>query len=114
MEGYLGTTIIPQEVTEFKDYGRSDWAMYFLERYGGYDGAHHKDWTLDQIARVMKGTPVIIKVAEWSPNDKYPEGLKEFRISTGEPSQEYLDWVVSMKAGEDGPETYSYEEGIAP
>jgi hypothetical protein len=26
----------------------------------------------------------------------------------------YPQWVVEMKAGEDGPETYSWDEGIAP
>lgn len=108
MEGYLGESIVEQSNTEFKDYDRSAWAMYFLERYGGNDGAHHKDWVLDQIARVMKGTPIIIKLAKWS------NGHKEYRISTGEPSQEYLEWVTWMKNGEDGPNTYSYEEGVAP
>lgn len=108
MKGYLGETIVEQKDTEFKDYDNTAWAMYFLESYGGIDGAHHKDWVLDQIARCVKGTPVIIKVAKWE------GGKEEFRISLGEPSKEYLDWVVEMKDGEDGPETYGYDEGIAP
>ncbi len=114
MEGYLGTIIASQEETEFKDFDRSDWALYFLEKFGGYDGAHHKDWVLDQIARVIKGTPVVIKIAKWSPNDKHPEGHQEFRISTGEASEEYVKWVADMKSGEDGPDSYDYEEGVAP
>lgn len=55
----------------------------------------------------MKGTPIIIKIAKWD------NGLEEYRINTGEPSQEYLDWVVEMCDGEDG-NTYDYNEGIAP
>ncbi len=82
--------------------------MYFLERYGGIDGAHHKDWVLDQIARVMKGSLIVIKVAKWS------NGQEEFRINLRDPSKEYLDWVIEMCDGEDGANTYSYDEGIAP
>jgi hypothetical protein len=108
MEGYLGETIVHQRDTEFSGYKEADWAMYFLECYGGIDGAHHKDWVLDQMARCLKGTPIIIKEAKWD------NGHKEYRVSTGEPSQEYLDWVIEMKDGEDGPETYGYDEGIAP
>lgn len=26
----------------------------------------------------------------------------------------YAQWVIHMKAGEDGPETYEWDEGIAP
>lgn len=108
MNGYLGETIVEQKDTKFKNYDRGDWAMYFLERFGGIDGAHHKDWVLDQIARAMKGTSIIIKIAKWD------NGLEEYRINTGEPSQEYLDWVVEMCDGEDGANTYDYNEGIAP
>ena len=108
MEGYLGETVIEQKDTKFKDYDCGAWAMYFLECYGGIDGAHHKDWVLDQMARAMKGTPINIKVAKWE-NEQ-----EEFRINLGEPSKEYLDWVVEMCAGEDGANTYSYDEGIAP
>ena len=108
MEGYLGETIVEQKDTKFKDYDRGSWAMYFLECYGGIDGAHHKDWVLDQMARAMKGTSIIIKLAKWS------NGQQEYRISTGEPSEEYLAWVKEMCAGEDGENTYSYDEGIAP
>jgi hypothetical protein len=108
MEGYLGEKKYAQEGTIFKDFTKNDWVMYFLEQYGGFDGSHHKDWVLDQIARICKGTPVIIKLARWE------GGHFEWRVSLGEPSQEYLDWVVEMKSGEDGSDTYEYFEGIAP
>lgn len=58
-------------------------ALVLIERFGGIDGEHHKQWVLDQIARVLTG-------------NRYPR------------------WVVEMKAGEDGPNTYSWDEGIAP
>ena len=67
-----------QEMTE-----KEQKALDLIEQYGGIDGAHHKDWVLDQVARILLG-----------------EG--------------YEAWVVDLKSGEDGPETYGYDEGIAP
>lgn len=58
-------------------------AMAIIERYGQYDGDHHKLWVLDQVARILKG-------------------------------DEYNEWVIKMKAGADGPNTYRYQIGIAP
>ena len=94
---------------DYKDMATIDWVMYFIERYGGYGGSHHKDWVLDQVARIAKGTSVIVRHATWSDEEE-----PEVRIKTGEPSQKYLDWVVEIKAGEDGEDTYDYKEGIAP
>lgn len=54
-----------------------------LFSYGGIDGAHHKDWCIDQVFRILL-------------QDKYE------------------DFVKHYKAGDDGPDTYSYDEGIAP
>lgn len=109
MQGYLGQTVVEQKDTPFKDFDRLEWVMYFLERYAGIDGSHHKDWVFDQMARIAKGTPLSIKLAEWE------NGHTEYRVNTvDEPSQEYLDWVIEMKGGEDGPNTYGYDEGIAP
>ncbi len=108
MEGYLGETIVDINQTPFKDYTPADWVMDFIGSYGQIDGGHHKQWVLDQVARILKGTKVIIKEAKWS------NGHKEFRVSLSEPSEEYLEWVVDMKAGEDGEHTYGYDEGFAP
>jgi hypothetical protein len=87
---------------------RPAWALVFVERYGGFDGSHHKQWVLDQVARILLGTPVELCVAKWD------DGKKEYRFTTGAPSQSYLEWVVEMRAGEDGPNTYTWDEGIAP
>lgn len=105
---YLGEEIVDIQDTVFKDYTPSDWAMYFIEAYGQIDGGHHKQWVLDQVARILKGTNVIVKKATWEGS------IAEWRIRLDDPSEEYLQWVIDMKDGEDGEDTYSYDEGIAP
>lgn len=107
-ETYLGEKPFEQKDTPFKDFCPTDWAMYFIERYGGIDGAHHKDWVLDQVARILKGSPIEINQATWTDHEP------EWRVTVGEPSAEYLEWVAEMRDGEDGPDTYDYSEGIAP
>lgn len=101
---YLGEKIVPIEETPYKNYKARDFAMYFIERYGGIDGDHHKTWVLDQVSRCLKGTKVIIKQASWD------NGQIEWRIQTGEPSKKYLKWVKDICM--DGE--YEYDEGIAP
>jgi len=60
-------------------------ALDIIMRYGGIDGGHHKQWVLDQVARVLTLT-----------------------------DDGYAQWIKEAKDGEDGPETYSWDEGIAP
>lgn len=112
MHGYLGETPIEISETEYKDYAPQDWAMVYISRYGGFDGAHHKDWVLDQVARILHGTPINIKLAKWE------NGNSELRFNTVEPpSQAYLDWVQSMLGDydeENDEYEYGYDEGIAP
>ena len=57
-------------------------ALHFINEYGGIDGAHHKQWVLDQVVRVL--------------------------------ADNYNEWVKNHNAGEDGTNTYSWDEGIAP
>ena len=64
---------------------RVNGALAVAFRYGGIDGDHHKQWVIAQIVRVLTGT-----------------------------KHAYDRWVASRKSGKDGPETYSWEEGIAP
>lgn len=108
MEGYLGETIVDVKDTEFKDFTPADWAIYYIEGYGQIDGDLHKLWLLDQIARILKGTKVIVKIAKWD------NGQTEYRIDLDEESEEYTEWVKDMMAGEDGEFTYCYDTGIAP
>lgn len=101
MNGYLGETPL-------KTIGGVEAAIIFISRYGGIDGGHHKQWVLDQVARILLGTPVEVRLAKWD------NGEEDERYYLGEPSAEYLAWVAAQKAGEDGPNTYDYDEGIAP
>lgn len=111
MEGYLGET--PVDISahaEFASWTPADWAMLFVERYGQIDGSHHKTWVLDQVSRILKGTPVVVTQARWS------NGMSEYRYEVGEPSEAYLAWRDEMHGatGEDGEREYGYDEGIAP
>lgn len=58
-------------------------AIDLAVKYGGIDGAHHKDWVIDQMVRVLSG-------------------------------DEYEQIVADAKVGEDGPNTYEWDVGIAP
>jgi len=58
-------------------------ALDLINRYGGIDGGHHKQWVLDQVVRALAGPG-------------------------------YEDWVKEHCDGKDGPETYEWDEGIAP
>lgn len=80
MKGYLGEVIVDVKDTEFKGFTPSDWVMYFVERFGQFDGGHHKQWVLDQIARILKGTKVVVSQASWD------NGQTEYRIQLAEPS----------------------------
>ena len=57
-------------------------ALDLVLRFGGIDGAHHKQWLLDQIVRSLV--------------------------------KDYDGWVREFEAGEDGPQTYRWDKGIAP
>ena len=109
MNGYLGETIVDIKETSFKDFTSSDWALYFIGSYGQIDGAFHKQWVLDQVARILLGTPIILKIAKWD------DGTQEYREDLGELSKKYIEWVEMIK-GEfiNGEYEYDYDEGIAP
>lgn len=85
-------------------------ALEFIASYGSIDGAHHKAWVLDQVARILHGTPVLTKEKHWHQH-------QETFYETGEPSEAYLAWVKEMR-GKWDPEweefEYDYDEGIAP
>lgn len=65
MEQYLGEFDVDILTTEFANYTSSDWAIFIIEQYGSGDGAHHKTWVIDQVTRILFGTPIIIKEARW-------------------------------------------------
>lgn len=113
MPKYLGQVAVDIKDTPFANYNAVDWAMHFNQAYGGIDGDHHKAWVLDQMSRILKGTPVIVELASWD------DGQKEYRYWTGEPTKEYHDWVAGCRgkwvetSHYEGYE-YDYDEGIAP
>lgn len=58
-------------------------ALELIKMFGGIDGAHHKQWVLDQVVRILT-------------------------------AESYSKWIAEYKHGDDGPETYEWDEGIAP
>lgn len=108
MRNYIGETKLEISDSEYKDYTQKDWALLWIEMYGGIDGSHHETWVLDQVVRILNGTQIKLKLAKWD------DGLEEVRFDLDEPTQEYDDWVTQVKDGEDGPDTYGYDTGCAP
>lgn len=111
MPNYLGEFKVLIKNTPYCKYTKKDWAMYFIASYGQIDGAHHKNWVLDQVARILNGTPIIVTLAKWD------EGKQEYRVVTGKPSKEYQSWAKQMRGvydKESNEYEYIYDEGIAP
>jgi len=67
-------------------------ALRIADDWGQADGAHHKAWVIDQIVRALCGQ----------------------RPGYNEPTAEYLQWVRAYRAGQDGPDTYDWDEGTVP
>lgn len=59
-------------------------ALDIARNYGTTDGEHHKMWVIDQMVRALTG-PLL-----------------------------YEQWVSETQSGEEGPDTYSWDEGIPP
>ena len=81
-------------------------ALDVLVEYGGIDGAHHKMWVIDQAIRHLLGCPVFEETLNIN-------GKPRTFITVGE-SEEYKILVANSCAGEDGPDTYSWDVGINP
>lgn len=82
-------------------------ALDFAIRYGGIDGAHHKDWVIDQMVRALTGCPVVTETAKDYRGEEYTYECQ------GE-SEEYEQLVADACDGEEGPDTYGWEVGIPP
>ena len=63
--------------------GDAEKALRILIDHGMTDGAHHKQWVIDQAIRALAGAY-------------------------------YQDLTTAYNHGEDGPDTYMWDEGIAP
>jgi hypothetical protein len=82
-------------------------ALEIAKRYGSIDGSHHKMWVIDQMIRALTECPINIK-------ERKDNSGSIFFFYEQIPSEEYKKFVQNHNAGEDGPNSYSWEEGIAP
>jgi hypothetical protein len=82
-------------------------ALEIARDTGCIDGGHHKMWTIDQMVRALTGCPMVAKTATGSNG-------QEYNYETQGESPEYTEFVRDYEDGEDGPETYSWDTGIAP
>jgi hypothetical protein len=111
-ETYLGE--MPFDHTThpiFKDYTPKDWALHWIMMYGSIDGAHHKDWVLDQVAQILNGVPVTAVLASWTDN------TSEVRFSLGVSTHDYMVWVGKARGEWDAENEeweYDYSHGTAP
>lgn len=60
------------------------------------DGEHHKTWTIDQMVRALLGEP---------PQDTIHPGSIVWLPDT------YQEFIAAHNRGDDGPDTYSWDEG---
>ena len=74
---------------------------------GQVDGDHHKAWVIDQMVRALTGCPMVMR-------DAVDAHGQPYRYPTQGESEEYRQFVAACRDGEDGPDTYHWEEGIAP
>ena len=75
--------------------------------YGSIDGGHHKMWVIDQMIRILTDCPTVTRKAT-------DVNQKEYEYQALAESDKYRELLAAFRAGEDGPETYSWDEGIAP
>lgn len=73
-------------------------AIRMAVRFGGTDGGHHKAWVIDQMVRALCGCK---------------SGENEY-IDMYSTNEKYEEVVRKAKSGIDGPNTYDWDEGIAP
>jgi hypothetical protein len=89
---YLGEEKVDVEQSKFRGWTPTQWALFFMDEYGSIKGAHHKQWVLDQVRRILHGTPVVVTRAKWS------NGELQVKIGTGEPTAAYLEWMKKAQA----------------
>lgn len=86
---------------------RVEAALDILIRYGQTDGDHHKLWVIDQAVRCLTGCP-----REDKTSIDYKG--KGYNYSALGESEEYKKLIAESCDGEDGPQTYSWDIGVAP
>lgn len=82
-------------------------ALEVAQQYGAIDGAHHKTWVIDQMVRELTGCPREQEQAT-------DVNGKPYNYEVLGESNAYREWVRKHNEGEDGPDTYEWDQGIAP
>ena len=82
-------------------------ALTYAHKYASIDGSHHKAWVIDQMVRALTGCPVVQVQATDSKGH-------QFTYPAQDKGPEYVEFIRSHNDGEDGPDTYEWDEGIAP
>ncbi len=89
---------------------RIEKALRIAVRFGGIDGDHHKAWVIDQMVRALTDCPVAKQLGTYKAHD----GEHYYRFEVMGESKKYSNLIKKAKAGEDGPDTYNWNIGIAP
>ena len=82
-------------------------ALDIAVQFGGIDGDHHKAWVIDQMVRALTGCPLIERQLtgyNGAPYTFFEQGK----------SEAYSKLVAQACDGEDGPQTYEWDEGCPP
>lgn len=87
--------------------GRIEAALEVANRWGGTQEDHHRQWVVDQMVRVLTGCPL-------EPYDQSDPAAKVDNFGILGESEAYRAFVADHTHGEDGPDTYGWETGIAP
>lgn len=114
MPRYLGSTSI--DVTtdpRFKNWTTKDFAMEFITRYGQIDGEHHKSWVLDQVSRILLGSPIEANQRCWARPDESIITEVDFTVGSSESYRKWRRGFVEYDS-DDGSEIDDYECGTAP
>ena len=90
-----------------EDRQRIEKALDIADGNGQIDGDHHKAWVIDQMVRALTGCPMETRTAVDCHGTPYTYEAQ------GE-SDEYRQFIEDHNHGEDGADTYSWDEGITP
>jgi hypothetical protein len=82
-------------------------ALAIAVQFGGTDGAHHKEWTIDQMVRALTGCPLV-------QNEATDVRGTPYSYRTQGESPEYQTLVANALLGDGGMGTYTGQPGIAP
>jgi len=94
--------VIDISKTEYAMYSPTAWALKWIEMHGDIEGDQQKAWLLDQIARILNYTKVVIEKLTFRP-DMPPEYI----FSLDEPAEQYHRWVANLGDPD-------YDTGVAP